>query len=282
MNAYSRIRSLLFVPGNSQSKMATACRIRADVLILDWEDAVLPADKASARRKTVEFLRQRSEGPLGFVRFNPAGTPAFEEDVKSLAEFIPAGIVLSKCQSAADVRQLAHALDRMDATSQCAICPLVESPKGLMDAMAIAAASPRVGSLAFGAEDFSAEMEIRRTEGEPELLYARSALVTACRAAGREAIDSPCLEFRDLARLETSAQRARNLGFSAKLAIHPDQIEAINRAFTPAPEEVARARVILDAFSSAGTGVITVEGHMVDEAVLKRARRILMAAGVDL
>lgn len=279
MKAHRMLRSLLFVPGNSPLKMAKAARLPADAVILDWEDAVLHAEKASARRLTIDFLQQEECRPRVFIRFNPVGTAAFEEDAKTFREYVPHGIVLSKCRSAADVERLADALDDLDPGGRCSICPLIESPEGLMNAASIARKSSRISAVAFGAEDFSAEMGILRTADEIELLYARSALVTACRAAGKEPIDSPCLEFRDPIPLRSAAQRARNLGFSGKLAIHPDQVEVLNQAFMSTEAELAQARRIIDCFSAAGSGVAAVDGQMVDEAVLRRARQILDSAG---
>lgn len=280
MEVHRMLRSLLFVPGNSPLKMAKAARLPADAIILDWEDAVLPSEKASARRSTIKFLLEENCRPLAFIRFNPAGSGAFEEDSKTLLEHVPQGIVLSKCRSAADVRRLADVLDDADPSGQCSICTLVESPEGLMNAASIARESSRVSTVAFGAEDFSAEMGIVRTADEIELLYARSTLVTACRAAGKEPIDSPFLEFRDLGQLRAAAQRARNLGFSGKLAIHPVQLRVLNQAFMPTEAELAQAREIVASFSSTGSGVTAVDGQMVDEAVVRRARRILEAAGL--
>lgn len=273
------LRSLLFVPGNDRSKMAKASRVSADAVILDWEDGVLPVDKAGARRATVGFLRQESCQPLAFIRFNRVGTRAFDDDAKTLEEYVPDGIVLSKCRSAADVMQLAATLDEVDRNGNCSICPLVESAEGLMNVAAIAGGSSRISMVAFGAEDFSAEMGILRTEDEIELLFARSSLVTACRAAGKEAIDSPCLEFRSLTRLSGVVRRARNLGFSGQLAIHPDQIATINQTFMPSEAELTEARQLVNSFDSSFSGVVAVEGRMVDEAVVRRARRILAMAG---
>lgn len=255
--------------------MAKAIRLSADAVIIDWEDAVLPGDKAMARQSTAEFLERERYRPLVLIRFNPAGTLAFKDDSQFLREYVPDGIVLSKCRSATDVRFLHEILDDADRNGTCTICPLVESPEGLLNAAAIARESPRVSAVAFGAEDFSAEAGIRRTENEMELLFARSALVTACRAAGKEPIDSPCLEFRNLVEVQAAAQRACQLGFSGKLAIHPNQIEPLNEAFSPTEAELAHARKIVESFASAATGVTVIDGRMVDEAVVRRARRLL-------
>ena len=127
----------------------------------------------------------------------------------------------------------------------------------------------------FGAEDFSADLGITRTPGEPELLYARCAIVTACRAASCQAIDAPCIEFHDLEQTRQAAQRARNLGFTGKLAIHPAQRPVLNAMFSPSEAEVQEAQRILAAYSASGAGVIAIDGRMIDEAVVRKARDIL-------
>jgi citrate lyase subunit beta/citryl-CoA lyase len=271
------LRSLLFVPGDSPSKMAKAAALPAGALIIDWEDAVLPAGKGAARELTLAFLRRRTAALPVFIRYNRAGSAAFWADCETLREFVPDGVVLSKCRSADEVKQLAAALDQSDAEGRCLICPMVESPEGLLNASAIAAAA-RVAMVAFGAEDFSAEMRIIRTADEMELLYARSALVASCRAAGKEPIDSPCLEFRDLEQVKAAAGRARNLGFSGKLAIHPSQLAGINERFSPTAAEIEEARRVVDLFGSPASGVAAAHGQMVDEAVVRRARLILELA----
>lgn len=272
------LRSLLFVPGDSPSKMAKAAALPASALIIDWEDAVLPAGKGAARELTLDFLRRQSAALPVFVRYNRAGSAAFRADCETLREFVPDGVVLSKCRSADEVKQLAAALDQSDAQGCCLICPMVESPQGLLNASAIASAAARVAMVAFGAEDFSAEMRIMRTADEMELLYARSALVASCRAAGKEPIDSPCLEFRDLEQVKAAAGRARNLGFSGKLAIHPSQLAAINERFSPTAAEIEEARRVVELFGSPVSGVAAAGGQMVDEAVVRRARLILELA----
>lgn len=272
------LRSLLFVPGDNLSKIAKATQVSADAMILDWEDSVLSNQKESARRNTIEFLRQANDRPLIFVRVNPVGTSAFGDDSLALQGPIPDCVMLSKCRSQTDVRRLEEVLNHSASNGSGTICPLIESPEGLMNAVLIAKECSCVFAMAFGAEDFSAEMEIRRTEEEIELLFARSTLVTACRAAGKQAIDSPYLELGNPASLQASAQRSRNLGFSGKLAIHPNQIDTLNQAFMPSEIEVNQAREIVSSLAKAISGVVAVDGRMVDEAVVRRARQILRAA----
>jgi len=275
------LRSLLFVPADSESKLAKAREIPADALVLDWEDSVPPESRPAARKRTAEILRERKQSTQEIlIRFSGVGTQSFQADCDAVANELPDGLMLSKCCSAEDVLGLAEFLKDRDPLGRCVIYPLIESPAGLLNAFAIAKSSERVAGLAFGAEDFSAETGLCRTGDEIELLYARSALVTAGRAAGREVYDSPFIEFQDQEKLRASARRARNLGFTGKLAIHPSQVAVLNVMFSPIEAEVERARRLLEAFSAANGGVVALEGQMVDEAVLRQARRILkLAAG---
>jgi len=271
---------MLFVPGDSKSKLQKARQISADALILDWEDAVLPQNKILARKLSLEFLSgQVSSSPNLLIRINPVTSPYFATDCLALEAALPSAILLSKCQSASEVHQLNEFLARRDSDNRVRIYPQVESPIAILNAFEIAISCPRVAGLAFGAEDFSADMGITRTEGEIELLYARSALVTASRAAGRDAIDSPCLEWKNLETLRVATRAAHNMGFSGKQAIHPAQVPVLNEIFSPSAVDVERARRILAAFSAGSSGVLTVDGSMVDEAVVRRARQILEMAG---
>ncbi len=264
------LRSLLFVPGDSESKLAKARSLPADALILDWEDSVLPNNRPSARERTAAALRKREEfSQLILIRCNPAGSEDFRLDCDALTNIRPDGVMLSKCRSAEDVAALAKSIEDR------AIYPLIESAAGILNAADIAKSSERVAGLALGAEDFSAEMGIHRTAEDVELLYARSALVTAARASGREAYDSPCLDLSNAEKLACSAQRARNLGFAGQLAIHPSQVPVLNSIFAPSQAEFERARRLTEAFAAGNAGVMAIDGQMVDEAVLRRARGIL-------
>jgi citrate lyase subunit beta/citryl-CoA lyase len=267
------LRSLLFVPGDNERKLAKAREVKTDALVIDWEDAVAAGAKAAARRRTVEAMRASPPREhVLLIRVHTVGSEDFREDCKALEVCRPDGLMLSKCRSAADVHELARFLSGPDPESACAICPLIETAGGLLHAHAIAGSSERVFALGFGAEDFSAEIGLRRSEDEVELLYARSALVTAARAAGCDAFDSPCVMLGDEAKLAAAAARARNLGFAGKMAIHPEQVPILNAAFSPTEDELAWARRALE---SNPEGVGRVGGQMVDEAVLRQARRIL-------
>ena len=273
-------RSYLFVPGDSERKLARARQRGADVLILDWEDAVLSENKARARELSLDFVLGDSPSSTSvLIRCNPAASSSFEEDSAALRRIPSEGVLLSKCRSVDEVLLLDQALSDSKGTTEHRIYLMLESPQAVLNAFQMASSCTRVAGLMFGAEDFSAEMYITRTSEETELLYARSAVATAARAAGCEVVDSPCLEFKDLARVRSHSQAARNLGFSGKLAIHPAQVAVINEVFSPSAAEVEWARQIVDAFSTAGAGVVDVDGTMVDEAIVKQARLILDAEG---
>ena len=278
MQIEKSLRSLLFVPGDNHRKLLKSLQAGADALIVDWEDAVAPQNKAEARRLTVAFLRQPALlRPMMILRVNPASSAAFQDDCAVLSECSIEGVMLSKCESGAEVSQLEEALNCVPSLAECHIFPLLESALALINASSIAMASPRVAALVFGAEDFSAEMNIVRTAAEIELLYARSSLVTQARAAGRNAIDSPWLAFRQPRSVAASARRARNLGFTGQMAIHPSQVQILNDVFSPSERDVKEAQETIAAASS-HEGAFSIKGSMVDEAVLRRARQILRFA----
>ena len=276
-------RCLLFVPGDSEAKLEKAAGLPADAIVIDWEDAVLPAHKTAARETTAASLRRRGPSEQAvIVRVNPVGSEDFRADCEALSglgpDTLPDGVMISKCASAEDVREAAAFLEQIDPSGGLGLCAVIESARGVVNAASIVAASDRVVAAAFGAEDFSAEIGIRRGPEDAELLYARSAVVTAARAADCEVYDSPSMDFRDLDKVKAAAERARNLGFSGQLAIHPAQIPIVHQAFDPSPEEIAAAKDLLGIFEREGRGVIGVNGRMVDEPILKRARRTLAQA----
>ncbi len=264
-------RSLLFVPGDSSKKLAKARGLRVDALIIDWEDAVSDERKARARTITRDALEGcPDQGPVILIRPNPPGSPAFEADIESLGAMAPAGVVLPKCGSVSEVE---HFIGMLPA--QTRVVPLLESAAGVQHAYAIAQCSERVPALLFGAEDYSAEIGIQRSPGEPELAFARGAVVNSARAAGREVFDSPLMQFEDLDLVREAANRARRLGFTGKAAIHPGQLAPIHEAFRPSDEEIAEARATISRFESHGGGVYAVDGALEDKPAIVAALRVL-------
>ena len=275
-NELARVRSWLFTPATRPDRFENAAVSGADVSIIDLEDSVAPADKVEARRTALAHLAQRAAGSCGrALRMNGLETRFGLADLHDLLESSarPDYLVLPKTESAAHLQILDRLLAEAGNTTR--LVALIESAQGLAACEAIAASTPRLEALMFGAADMSADLGAA-TAWAP-LAYARSRLVAACALAGVLAIDSPFFDVKDHEGLTQETSQAVALGFAGKAAIHPNQIVAINAALTPRAEEVARARAIL-AENAKGVGAI--DGQMIDEAIARKARRTLAAAGL--
>ncbi len=258
-------RSWLFVPGDRPERFAKAASCGADRVVLDLEDAVAPEGKAAAR----EHVARRLAGHSGCVRVNAVGTAWHDDDVAAVCG-LPGlrQVMLPKSERPEDLAALAERLP-----PRVEIVALVETALGVHDATALARV-PRVRRLAFGSVDFGLDAGITGT-GE-ELLYARSRLVLASRVAGIAApLDGVTTALDDVELLAAESARARRLGFAGKLAVHPAQIDAINRAFSPTEEEVAWARGVLAAAAAAGGAAVRVGGEMIDRPRIALAERLL-------
>lgn len=264
-------RSILFVPGDSPKKLSKASRLPADAFIVDWEDAVAPDRKAAARLATSAAMPALlDEGKTVFVRPNPVGTEWARADREAIKECSPGGVVIAKCEGASDVEHaLAGLPERMRAIA------LIESPLGVLRVAEVVERSKRVAGLMFGAEDYSARAGVRRSDGDPELAFARSSVVNAARALGREAFDSPTMEYGDLDVVRQASQRARRFGFTGKAAIHPGQVPVINTAFMPTEEELEYARGVIKRHRKHGGGVYGADGSMEDMPIVLNALRLV-------
>ncbi len=265
------LRSLLFTPATRPERFAKAALCGADVLILDLEDSVAPADKQSARETALRALGAgRDGGPAWALRINGLGTRAGLADVAGLLDGAaqPDFILLPKADSAAHLQLLDRLLG--EGGCQARLIGLVESVAALSNLSAIAAATPRLAALMLGAADLAADLGCG--DRAANLDHARLRLVEACALHGIDALDSPFFDLEDGAGLVEAATRAADCGFTGKAAIHPRQIPSIRAAFTPSAADIARAHAILAANEG---GVGSVAGQMVDEAVARRARRIV-------
>jgi citrate lyase subunit beta/citryl-CoA lyase len=269
-------RSLLFSPGDRPGMMRKGPASGADVVVFDLEDAVAPDRKAEARAAVAEVLSDPSFDPdcEVCVRVNADPTVA-DDDVKAaLADGPVDSVMLPKAESAADAETLAGILaERGVEAPLIAIC---ESAAGVLGAEAVAAADP-VDALAFGAEDFSADVGASRTEEGTEVLYAREHVVVAAAAAGIDAIDTLHTDIEDADGLAEETAFALELGFDGKICVHPSQVPVVNGAFTPPEERVAWARRVLEAAKAAereGRGVFRVDGEMIDAPLIGRAERV--------
>ena len=272
-------RSWLFTPATMPERFERAAATGADVLILDLEDAVAPDRKEEARRIAVDFLAQPSgwERTARALRINAPSTPHGLEDLLALlrSPAKPDVVIVPKVDSAETVRLIDTLL--VDGGRPTPLVPLIESARGVAAAQEIAGAALRVEALFYGAADLAADLGAE-VAWEP-LLSARSRVVNAAAVARVGVIDSPFFDLRDADGLRDEVRRAVRLGFTAKAAIHPNQVAPINEALTPSPEAVAEARNILEE-NAKGVGVVN--GRMIDEAVARKARRVLAAAGEAL
>jgi citrate lyase subunit beta/citryl-CoA lyase len=280
-------RSYLYVPGDQPQMLARALDRGADAVIVDLEDAVAPAAKAPARVAVREWLRSRAhrDDLEVWVRINP-GTAGIEDAAAVVGPGLT-GVMAAKTESAADVVSVDAALLRAEAASglpagQVAVVPLLESAAAVLAAAEVARA-PRVRRLQVGEADLKADIGVTPGEAESELLHVRSHIVLVSAACGLEPPVGPVsTDFRDLERLRASTRALARLGFVGRACIHPAQIPVVNDVFTPTPAEVERARALiarLDRAVAEGDGVVLDDtGRMVDEAVIRQARRLLARA----
>lgn len=258
-------RSYLFVPGDRPERFAKALAAGADAVIVDLEDAVGPAAKASARDAVAGWLDGPAAAPV-LLRINAAGTPWFDDDRRLCRHPRVHGVVVPKAEDA----------DALAAVPAKPVLPLIESAAGF-DAVRTLARVRGVARLVFGSIDFQADLGI---EGDDDaLLFFRSQLVLASRLAGVEApVDGVTTTIDDAEAVARDTARARRLGFGAKLCIHPRQVAAVNAGFQPTPQELDWARRVLAAAGAAGGAAVQVDGRMVDAPVLLRAQRLLARA----
>lgn len=277
------LRSFLFTPGNHQRRVEKVFSIGADAAILDLEDAVAIAEKPAARGMIGEALG-RPRSCLAYVRVNALDTPFCYDDLVAVVMPGLDGIVIPKVESAAGlltVDWLLRQLERNAGLPEGGIdlIPIIETAAGLMAAEEIARAGSRVRRLAFGAGDFTFDLNITWTANEEELSYSRSRLVTISRAAGLEApLDSVWTDLQNIDGLRASADTVLKMGYQGKLCIHPTQIPVVNEVFTPSDEAVAFARKVVEAFEhaeAAGSAALQVDGKFIDYPIVYRAQRVL-------
>ena len=278
------LRSWLFVPGHRQKMIDKSPGRGSDALIYDLEDAVPPDERTAARAKVGAALDAANEGPRRFVRIHGAGHGAMEADLRAVVRPGLEGLVLPKVDRPEDVLSVDRFLTERESEAgvppgSVRLAAMIESAVGLLQAPAIAASSPRLVALMFGAEDFAVDLGLFSFREGGLMAYARSALVVAAASSRLEAVDKVYLDFRDPDGLARETRAARELGFSGKTLIHPAQIETVHRVFHPTDEEVESARRVVEAFEAApGEGTMAVDGRMVDLPVGKRAQWILRSA----
>ena len=277
------LRSFLFAPGNHARRVEKALSLGADAVILDLEDAVATAEKRATRDAVVAAL-VRPRRALLYVRVNAVDTEFCYGDLAAIVRPGLDGIILPKVESAAGLATadwLLGQLEREHGLMPRAIdlVPIIETARGLNQIDAILAACTRVKRIAFGAGDFTLDVNMAWSRDEAELAYARAKIVTASRAAGIEApLDTVWVDLADEEGLEASARTAFGFGFQGKMCIHPNQIAVVNRVFTPGEVEIAFAERVVTAFARAeaeGSAAIQLDGKFIDYPILYRAQRVL-------
>jgi citrate lyase subunit beta/citryl-CoA lyase len=284
-------RSFLFVPGDSERKLAKAESAGADALVLDLEDSVPASRLESARSMVLDYLKSHParERLRLWVRINPLATPKALPDLAAIVGGAPDGILLPKVRSSADVGLLSNYLDALETREGIArgsiriLVVATETAEGMFTLGGYAGCSPRLFGLTWGAEDLSAALGAstnRDESGELDFTYrmARSLCLLGAVAAGVEPIDTTSTDIRDMDSVRHESEAARRAGFTGKIAIHPDQVPVINAAFTPSSEEIAYAKRVVEAFSG-GAGTVALDGRMLDMPHLKQAERVLAMAG---
>ncbi|TPM96329.1 CoA ester lyase [Mesorhizobium sp. B2-1-3A] len=292
------MRSLLFVPGDSERKLEKGFGAGADVVIVDLEDSVAPQNKATARAVAARFIvehRGQTTSAI-YIRVNDLSTGLTDDDLAALVAAKPDGIMLPKSNSGQDVQHLSAKLRVREAENglpdgSIRILPIItETPAGILAAATYAGASARLAGLTWGAEDLSAAIGARSTRDEQGrytdvFRHARLTTILAAGAAEVAAIDTVFPNFRDMAAFAAECAEAERDGFTGKMAIHPDQVPVINAAFTPSVEAVKQSAAIVAAFEAAGNpGVVGIDGKMYDRPHLRLAERLLArarAAGIS-
>ncbi|MFI9259542.1 HpcH/HpaI aldolase/citrate lyase family protein [Streptomyces sioyaensis] len=275
-------RSVLYMPGANERALEKAKSLPADALILDLEDAVAPDAKAEARKRVAAAA---ASGEYGFreltIRVNAPGTAWHDDDLRAAAEAGPDAVVVPKVESADTVRAVERALEAAGAPDRTAIWAMVETPRAMLDARAVAAASERLTVLVMGTNDLAKELHAEHVPGRAPLLTGLSLALLAARESGKVILDGVYNDVKDAEGFEAECVQGRQFGFDGKTLIHPSQVAPCNEVFAPSPEQVTRAQRIIDAFEEAtreGRGVVSVDGRLIENLHVEDARRILALA----
>lgn len=286
------MRSLLFVPADSEKKLEKGFASGADVVIIDLEDSVSLENKSAARKIASRFLQDssRTGGPAVYIRVNDLASGLTDDDLVALVQARPDGIMLPKSNGGADVQHMAvklrvHEAENGLTDGGISILPIItETATGVFAAGSYGDVGPRLAGITWGAEDLSAAIGARVTRDDSGrytdvFRLARATTILAAANADVAAIDTVFPNFRDMEAFRRECVEAERDGFVGKMAIHPAQVPVINEAFTPSPNTVDHAKAVIAAFAAAGNpGVVALDGQMYDRPHLRRAERVLARA----
>lgn len=282
---------MMFVPGNNPGMMQDAFIYGPDSIMLDLEDSVTIAEKDTARLLVYNALKTIDYGSIEMVvRINPLGTPYGKKDIEAVVKAGVDVVRMPKTETAEEVHEVEKEIERVEKKIGCVgktkIMAAIESALGVVNAYAIATASKRMMGIALGAEDYCANLKTQRTPEGIELLLARQTIVVAARAAGIDCIDTVFSNLNDMEGFRREVETIKKLGFDGKSVINPRQIPIVNEVFTPSQRDIDKAMAVVAAIHQAerrGSGVIALNGKMVDKPVVIRAQRTIdlaLAAGV--
>lgn len=284
-------RTMMFIPGNNPGMMQDAFIYAPDAIMLDLEDSVTMVEKDAARLLVYNALKTIDYGNIEMVvRINPLNTPYGKKDIEAVVKAGVHVVRMPKTETADEVREVEREIERVEQEIGCLgrtqIMAAIESALGIVNAYEIAVASKRMMGIALGAEDYCANLKTQRTPGGDELRLARETIVVAARAAGIDALDTVYSNLDDMETFRKEVEFIKTLGFDGKSIINPRQIDIVNEVFAPKEKDINKALTILAAIKEAekrGSGVIAVNGKMVDRPVVIRAQRTIdlaIASGV--
>ena len=280
-------RSGLFIPGNQARMLEKAFSTTADAIVPDMEDSVPDGEKINARELIRSFLpRLRATGRIVMPRVNALTTGLTGSELEAIVGPDIDAVSIGKITSPSDISELSQLIGRLEDTrglerGKIKIVPWLETAAAIVHCYEICTASKRLIAVAFGAEDLTNDLGVERLEDETQILYARSAVCIAARAAGIPALDTPYFRFKDNDGLRVHSLESRSLGFKGRFAIHPGQTDTINECYSPSTAEIERARRIVAAFEDAerrGSASTSLDGLAVDVPVVQRARGVLALA----
>jgi citrate lyase beta subunit len=277
-------RALLYMPGDDRRKIEKATTLGVDCICMDMEDGVAITRKTEARAVIAQAMKELDFGKSErCIRINSFGSGFEKFDLAAAVATNPDTIVVPKIETARQVKEISEYIEMYELSARMAVGSIrmlvgVETAKGILNLKEIAEAEKRLEAIIFGAEDFAASVGATRTKESTEVLYARSAVVTACAANELQALDMVYIDFRDVEGLRAEAGEGARLGFSGKQIIHPNQVEAVQEAFTPSDEAIEYAQRVVRAFSASqreGKGAFALDGKMIDMPLLKNAQKVL-------
>jgi citrate lyase subunit beta / citryl-CoA lyase len=277
MNEFTPLRSVLYMPSSNQRALEKARTIPCDGLILDLEDAVSPDAKESAREAAAAAAASGDYGRRTVtIRVNAIGTQWHDADLAAASQAGPDAIVVPKVESADEVARLVAAMEKSGAPDHTRLWAMVETPVAILDALAIARSSERLGAFVIGTNDLVKELYAEHVPGRAPILPSLHTALLAGRAAGIAVLDGVYNDVKDTDGFLAECEQGRQMGFDGKTLVHPGQVEGANCAFAPSPEAVEGARELIAAFEAgAGAGVVTLNGRMIENLHVESARRTL-------